>query len=370
MEIHVFIAHMGLGGAERVCVNLANEWARNGHEVHIAVLNLEDDINTRNLDSSVRVHSFGVSRLRYSFLPFFRYIKKYRPKYMLVFGNDAATIVQKLKSLHLVDVGLIIRVLNNVNITLDKADGVSPIVENYLKKAQKNLLKANHLIAQCQAMKTQLLERGLADKEKTSVLLNPVDEKLIDSAVNKRDETLQKNAPEIVFIGRVDPQKNPIDLICAYAKVRERLNDVRLRIVGTGVLMEEVRKKADELGVSDGVIFDNIRTDMDNVYAGADVVALTSNYEGMPNCLIEAIGCGVPVVSYDCPMGPAEIVIDGRNGYLVPMGDVTAMADRLLDAIQRKWDVDDIRATCDRFRVKEIAAGYIELFDRVSKNGI
>ena len=88
MIIHMFIAHMGVGGAERVCVNLANEWASRGHEVNISVLNLKDDINTHLLDKSVKVHELGVSRLRYAALPMMRYIKKNKPGFIFVFGNE------------------------------------------------------------------------------------------------------------------------------------------------------------------------------------------------------------------------------------------------------------------------------------------
>ena len=74
MKIHIFIAHMGVGGAERVCVNLANELAERGHEVHILVLNLDNDINTHLLNKRVAVHSLGVSRLRYSVFAMLKYI--------------------------------------------------------------------------------------------------------------------------------------------------------------------------------------------------------------------------------------------------------------------------------------------------------
>ena len=95
MKIHIFIAHMSIGGAERVCVNLANEFVKKGHEVHIVVLNLENDVNTHLLDERVQVHSLGVSRLRYSFLAIFKYVKKYRPPFMFVFGNEMAVYFQK-----------------------------------------------------------------------------------------------------------------------------------------------------------------------------------------------------------------------------------------------------------------------------------
>ena len=92
MKIHIFIAHMGIGGAERVCVNLANEFAEMGNEVHIVVLNLDNDVNTHLLDSRVQVHPLGVSRLRYAAPAMLRYVKKYRPPFLFVFGNEMANL--------------------------------------------------------------------------------------------------------------------------------------------------------------------------------------------------------------------------------------------------------------------------------------
>ena len=89
MVIHIFIAHMGIGGAERVCVNLANEFAEMGNEVHILVLNLENDVNTHLLDSRVQVHPLGVSRLRYAAPAMLRYVKKYRPPFLFCTARPA-----------------------------------------------------------------------------------------------------------------------------------------------------------------------------------------------------------------------------------------------------------------------------------------
>ena len=146
MIIHTFIAHMGIGGAERVCVNLCNEWADKGHQVHIVVLNLDNDINTKDLRSSVQVHELKVSRLRYSALPMLMYIYKYKPEFMFAFGNEMAIILNKLRKIHLHKTPLVVRVLNNVNISLAKEDNVSQTVENYLKKAQSELSDMEHII--------------------------------------------------------------------------------------------------------------------------------------------------------------------------------------------------------------------------------
>ena len=146
---------MGIGGSERVCVNLANEWAKD-HEVHIVVLNLENDVNTHLLDERVKVHELGVSRLRYAAIPMFRYIKKYDPEFLFIFGTEMAVILDKLKKMRLVKTRLVVRILNNVNISLSKDDHVSPVVENYLKKAQSRMKEMDVIIAQCKAMGNML----------------------------------------------------------------------------------------------------------------------------------------------------------------------------------------------------------------------
>lgn len=362
MVIHTFIAHMGIGGAERVCVNLANEWASRGHEVHIVVLNLDNDINTPNLKKEVQVHELGVSRLRYSALPMLKYIRKHKPKFMFIFGNEMAVILSKLRKLHLIKTPLVVRVLNNVNISLSKEDNVSPVVENYLKRAQSELSGMEHIIAQCNGMGDQLLKKGLVTKEQMTVVYNPVSEDLLSktACIKASDKKMQ----EIVFIGRIDPQKNPVHLIKAFKLVHDKNKNVVLRLVGSGNLDNQIKDMVKELGIEESVIFDGIRKDMENVYASADIVALSSDYEGMPNCLIEAIGCGVPVVSYDCPLGPSEIIVDGINGYIVPLHDMECLAERMLMALDRQWDREAIVGTCDKFRVSRIAGIYEDIFSR------
>lgn len=103
---------------------------------------------------------------------------------------------------------------------------------------------------------------------------------------------------------------------------------------------------------------------MENVYTNADIVALSSDYEGMPNCLIEAIGTGVPIVSYDCPLGPSEIIVNDVNGYLVPFHDIDSLAEHLNMALERDWDKQAIINTCDKFRVSKVAGIYEEIFAR------
>lgn len=366
MKIHIFIARMGIGGAERVCVNLANEFVGKGHEVHIVVLNLESDVNTHLLDKRVQVHSLGVSRLRYSFLPMFRYVKKYNPPFLFVFGNEMAVILNKLKKVHLINTPLIVRVLNNVNISLSKEDNVSPIVENYLQKAQKQLADMEHVIAQCDAMKEQLLEKKLVSQEQISRVYNPVSRDLIRKTLEIKVPFAKRGADrirQIVFIGRLDPQKNIPHLIEAFALVNRKMPQTRLRLIGDGVLTDNIKTLVKEKGLTEQVRFDGICKNMETIYSEADMIVLSSEYEGMPNCLIEGIGCGIPVVSYDCPIGPREIVVDDVNGYLVEYNNVDMLAKRMIMALNREWHEAEIQKTAEKFYVTNIAEEYERLFE-------
>lgn len=360
MDICIFIAHMGIGGAERVCVNLANEWALRDHKVDIVVLNLENDINTQHLDSRVKVHELGVSRLRYSFVPMLRFIKKNKPKFMFVFGNEMAVIINKLRKLKLVDTKVVVRVLNNVNISLAKEDNVSPVVEKYLNNAQKQLKDMDFVISQCADMKKMIVKKGLVEEDHIRVVYNPVSKALIDKVGELSPERNGKKY--VTFVGRVDPQKQPDQLIKAFDRIHKALPDTVLRIVGDGNLMSQTKELVLGLGLQDCVLFDGIRKDMENVYALSDVIILSSQYEGMPNVLIESIGCGIPVVSYDCPIGPAEIVEDGVNGFLVEQDNTDMLADKTVLALTQSWDKDIIKATCRKFDVKCIADSYEEIF--------
>lgn len=365
-KVYIFIAHMGVGGAERVCVTLANEMTEQGREVHIVVLNLENDVNTHLLSEKCKLHSLHVSRLRYAAPAILRFIRREKPESMLVFGSEMGIILNHLRKLHLIRLRIVLRVLNNVNISLKKEDNISPIVENYLKKQQKQLRDMDFVVAQCKGMEEMLLERKLVEKDRLRYIYNPYNEKLVKQAAEAGQKLqTEEKTRKIYFIGRLDPQKNLEDLIQAFARVLERMTDVELHLVGDGLLVQQHKELVKMMGLSDKVIFEGLRRDMENVYANAELVVLSSEYEGMPNCLIEAIACGIPIVSYDCPIGPSEIVAEGENGYLVPFMDKEQLAEKIVLALNRKWDREEIRRTADKFSASRITKQYLEILENV-----
>jgi len=147
--------------------------------------------------------------------------------------------------------------------------------------------------------------------------------------------------PVIVAAGKMKPQKDFSTLLRAFANLRQRL-DARLIILGEGRQYDMLQSLARELDVQEHV---DMPGQVKNPYAyfsRASLFVLSSAWEGLPNVLIEALACGAPVVSTDCPSGPAEILDNGRYGRLVPVGD----ADRLAQAMEESLTAPLSRQDC------------------------
>ena len=121
-------------------------------------------------------------------------------------------------------------------------------------------------------------------------------------------------------------------LIEAFARVR-RERDARLAIFGEGPDRAELEERVRRLGLQDSVALPGFVNNPYSCMARAAVVAVSSDWEGLPTVLIESLAVGTPVVSTDCPSGPREILQGGALGRLVPVGDVAALATAIRDAL-------------------------------------
>ncbi len=146
---------------------------------------------------------------------------------------------------------------------------------------------------------------------------------------------------EIIAAGRLHPQKGFADLIAAVAElVHHRVRrQIQLRILGTGPLESSLRACIEQHQLAAHVTLAGHIPNPLPYYRQADLFCLSSLYEGMPNALVEAMLCGVPVLSTDCPSGPGEVLAGGKYGRLVPPGDIRAIADAIDDAIlnPQRW---------------------------------
>jgi glycosyltransferase involved in cell wall biosynthesis len=140
--------------------------------------------------------------------------------------------------------------------------------------------------------------------------------------------------PVILGVGRLTKQKDFPTLIRAFAEVRRR-RPARLIILGEGEDRPLLESLVGELGLSDAVALPGFRENAMAYMAGSALFVLSSAWEGLPTVLIEALAAGTRVVSTDCPSGPREILQEGRLGVLVPVGDVAALAEAMIDTLDR-----------------------------------
>lgn len=165
--------------------------------------------------------------------------------------------------------------------------------------------------------------------------------------------------PVILGVGEIGSRKDFATLIRAFALVR-RERPCRLIVLGRGRQRAALLGLAARLGVGADLDLPGFAPNPYAYMARAGAFALSSRWEGFGIVLVEALACGTPVVSTDCPHGPREILADGRYGRLVPVGDAGAMAAALLATLAGGRDTERLRGRAREFSVERSAAAYLE----------
>ncbi|SFF75041.1 Glycosyltransferase involved in cell wall bisynthesis [Actinoplanes philippinensis] len=180
-----------------------------------------------------------------------------------------------------------------------------------------------------------------------------------------------ERAKVVVAAGRLFRQKGFDLLIDAWVAVRERHPAWQLHIFGEGKLRKRLAEQIAERGLGDVVKLRGVSRTLDAEFAKASVFVLSSRKEGLPMVLLEAMGAGLPVVAFDCPTGPADVVEDGVNGLLVPAEDVPGLAAGLIRVMDSPEDRESFgtaaRVTAAGYEMPVIAAQWDELFRRVTR---
>jgi glycosyltransferase involved in cell wall biosynthesis len=168
------------------------------------------------------------------------------------------------------------------------------------------------------------------------VIPNPVDTRFVSERSREPlDESVSElgDVPILLTAGRLEAQKNHGLLLRAFARVRDEV-EAQLLIAGTGRLQGELERLAVDLGIRSDVRFLGWVNNPFSLMKRATVFVLSSNFEGLGNVILEALACGCPVISTDCPFGPADILAKSEAGILVPVGDERALANALLDLLR------------------------------------
>ena len=212
-------------------------------------------------------------------------------------------------------------------------------------------------------MKIDLVKNFNFDRNKIKVIYNPVHYKIEKAYDYKKI----KKENFILVVGRLAKQKKHDIAIKIFSKIVSKYSKLKLKIAGKGDQKKHLRKLVYKYKIGRCVEFLGYKENLANLYKKANLTILTSAYEGLPNVLIESITLGTPVVSFDCPYGPREIIKNGINGFLVKNNDEMKFENKLIQALKFNWDREKIHKTAFAFKNKLILDKYEIYLSKIIK---
>lgn len=318
----------GSGGAERQIILLSNQLALRGHEVTLCVLNennspypISDNVKVMDLSDK---EGTGRLRLLRRFLSFQKAVKSVRPDVIVNYNLQSAYFC----------LGIPKRAKGKV-VYSERGDPYDKEYSGLLGKIRDlTVVRMDGLVFQSEGARDFFPEKV---KQKSIVIHNsvtvPQDKYPIPKIREKR----------IVNVGRLHPQKNQKLLIDAFEKIAAEFPDYTVDIYGDGRLHDELQQQIDRLNLRDRVNINASRKDIFDCIHKASLFVLTSDFEGMPNALLEAMALGLPCISTDCrPGGARTLIKQGVNGYIVPCGDVDALAHLIRQMLSEPWKRESI----------------------------
>lgn len=351
----MYLPNLVGGGAERVTLNLATGLASQGQRVDLVLASETGDLLDQVPDS-VRVVDLGAKRTITSLPGLMRYLRSERPDGLLSAINHANLVAIWASRL----AGYRGPLIATEHIHLPAASaGAWQFAFN--RAIGFVYPFAHKVVAVSHGVKRSLVEQGGVRADKIDVIYNPViGERMLRHAPTRPAAIPDDGIPTILGVGRLSEQKNFPLLIRAFARLRQ-VRDARLLILGQGPDHDMLRSLAEQLGLGQDVALPGFVPNPYDYLASADLFVLSSDWEGLPTVLIEALALGTPVVSTDCPSGPREILQDGVYGSLVPMNDEQALAESMLAALDAPH-VPVPEAWRDQFLESSVAAKYLALF--------
>ncbi|MBT4732869.1 glycosyltransferase [Candidatus Woesearchaeota archaeon] len=359
--ITIVIPDLEIGGAERLSINLANHWVTEGYTVEFVVMRRQGEL-INLLSKGINIVDLNVDRIYKVVFPLVKYLRKKRPKIILSFmwpltsiSVVAWLIAKRQGKLFLSD-----------HIQLSHASVhelfISPLLVKIIIKLTYPF--ATGAIAVSHGVKKDIKKLGALPDSLIKVIYNPAATRI---SLSRSPEDVQqklwgdKFKHHILSVGRLKVQKDHELLLRSFSLIPASYN-AKLVILGDGDLYGHLMNLVQELGLEERVSIPGFTIDTSPWYRSADLFVLSSRWEGFGNVIVEALECGVPVVSTDCPSGPAEILDNGRYGTLVPVGEIEELALAMIKSLD---NIHDHVALIDRardFSVPKISKQYLDYF--------
>lgn len=347
------------GGAERVSLDLARAFASAGHKVEFVLMKAIGDF-LPEARKQFEIIDLQARQTRNVPTALARYLRTKRPDVLIanMWPMTSAAVVGRALSRQSC------RLLLVDHSTLSRAYVSWGRIHNTIMRAS---MWATYRLADFVAGVSVGVARDIEclaslGNHSVTVLHNPIPLRAqADAAARAQAESLW-NCPQgerTLTVGSLKDAKNHPLLLRAFAQLSRPTST--LMFVGQGQNEPMLRAIAHNLGIADQVVFAGFHSDPSPFYATADLFVLSSDYEGLPTVLIEALSFGLPVISTDCPSGPAEILENGRWGRLTPVGDVQALAHAMDAALSEQVDRNALICRAADFSPEIAARKYLDL---------
>lgn len=311
------IPSLGAGGAERVTSILANKFVEHGYDVSIIMLShmlclypLADDVQTVCLNCDDDAGMSFAKRFLTRLKKIRRAVKEIAPDVVISFMSE--TNIDVCLALAGIKVPIIVSERNDPE--TDPASKAKKLLRRIAYRKPKGFVFQT---PDAQAYFSKRIQ------QRSKIILNPLGKAMPPRFEGEREK-------RIVAVGRLNKQKNFSMLIDAFAEFSKTHPDRVLEIYGEGALEEQTREYISSKGLQDKVILKGFCKDVHEKILSAEMFVMSSDFEGMPNALLEAMALGLPCISTDCPCGGPRMLIEPyENGLLVPVKD----GGKLLEAM-------------------------------------
>mgnify|MGYP004602439659 FL=1 len=320
------IDSLGKGGAERVVSTLANELSQNNQ---VSIITLVNEQVAYELNENVNLIELG--KLKYNSKG--KSFKKVKSLYNLIYRTrELRKCFNRIKPdiiiSFLPEASFLTVYANRKKYKLIISDRNDPNHEyqTFIYKKLVRILypKADGYVFQTFDAKNYFNNIIDFKKKKYEIIVNPVNEKFINYPISKSKEK------KIVSVGRLTEQKNIDLLIDSFSDIEKDFPEYTLTIYGDGNMREHLSNKIKSLNLENKIAMPGIVNNIQENIIDASLFVMSSDYEGIPNALIEAMTLGLPVISTDCPCGGPRMFIENeKNGFLIPVGSRKELANTM-----------------------------------------